>query len=107
MDCLLEFSQRSTENSQDFYPPINLKPELNHVLGLYSLSTYNSSTNITQGVNVIIFQKTKKSANEDGSFSSLFLAIPSGSYEITTLANYIEAEALHKGIEFHLLICSL
>jgi len=60
MDCLLEFSQRSTENSQDFYPPINLKPELDHVLGLYSLSTYNSLTNIMQGLNdIIIFQKTK------------------------------------------------
>ena len=54
MDRLIEFSQKSSELSQDFFPPIVLNPQSNYVLGLYSLSTYNSISNIKEGDNDLI-----------------------------------------------------
>ena len=59
MDRILEFTRKSTEISQDFYPPIELDGSRTNVIGLYSLSTFNSLTNVTKDVNdCIIFQRT-------------------------------------------------
>ena len=67
MDRILEFTQKSTEISQEFYPPIELDGNCTNVIGLYSLSTFNSLTNVTKDVNDgIIFQKTTSPCSGGG-----------------------------------------
>jgi len=113
MDCLLEFTSRSSEISQDFFPPIELSPELSHMVGLYSLSTYNALTNVTKDVNdSIIFHKLNsnnpkpddKEKTKSKDETSITLEIPPGGYEISALGKYIEEKVKNNGIRFHLTV---
>jgi hypothetical protein len=103
MDRLLEFSRRTSELSQDFYPSIILKPDCNYVVGLYSLSTYNSLTNIKEGVNDVIgfkIQKTDPKTKEQSS-SEFEVSLPAGSYEIAQIEENIK-QAIHDYFKFSL-----
>lgn len=112
MDYFFEFSQRSSEISQDFFPPISLNPERNYVLGLYSLTTYNSISNIKQGVNDIIAfepflltaeQNTKQALpKQSSSPQTVIIQVPAGSYEIAQLGEYLSQEVNKNGIKFSL-----
>ena len=115
MDCLLEFSQHSSELSQDFFPPLVLNPNSNYVLGLYSLTTYNSIPNIITNENdTISFEKViTPSAPAQASASAsvknkeegnTIIKIPSGSYEIAQLGEFLTRKLKSKNIAFSLSI---
>ena len=103
MDRLLEFSGKSLELSQDFYPPIELNSCSNYVVGLYSLSTYNSLGNIREGEdNTIVFHRH----NDNLATVSVptVVNVPSGNYEIEALGAFITAEAAKFLIDFELVL---
>lgn len=96
MDHLLEFSQKSSELSQDFFPPIALNPQSNYVIGLYSLTTYNSISNIKESNNAIAFVEPSKPS------ASKRVKIPSKKYNLTELEKYIRQQLSSSGIDFEL-----
>jgi len=97
MDRLLEFSGKSSDLSQDFYPPIELNTQSNYVLGLYSLSTYNSLGNIRgDDENNIIFHMQHEESHEISTMNvdvPTIVNVPAGNYEIEELGNFIKTEA--------------
>lgn len=129
MDYFLEFSQKSSEISQDFFPPLELNPDSNYVLGLYSLTTYNSISNIKTNENDIISfvaaidpiklpssaQVAKASTQDHILFmqqlvaphieeKEIIIQIPEGSYELAQLGSYISQRLKERGYEFSLTI---
>lgn len=103
MDLFLEFSQNSSELSQDFFPPLMLKSKRNYVLGLYSLATYNSIPNIKEDENnIIIFEKPEDLTPELRKNVKLLLKITPGSHKLESIADHIKIKAAEAGIHFHL-----
>ena len=101
MDYLLKFTQNACKLSQDFYPIICLNPKSTYVLGLYSLSMYNSLTNIRNDENdLILFQNSAESSKNE----AFILRIPAGSYEIEDLGRYIEEKTREMSIEFQITV---
>ena len=122
MHRLLEFTHQSSEISQDFYPPLMLNPRCRYSLALYSLSTWNSLTNIREGVNdTILFCKSNnfKSAKPTRTkrftideiaalrhevVNVIIITIPPGSYEIAQLGEAINVESQKSGVQFNLTV---
>ena len=72
-----------------YFPPIELFPNKKYVLGLIVLLTFNSVPNIDTNCNKIhIGTKT--------------IVLPTGSYEITDINNYIQTKLELKDISFSL-----
>lgn len=100
MDRLLEFSQKSSELSQDFFPPLVLNPHSNYVLGLYCLTTYNSISNIKENVNNSIgFAEIIPSNNVPGQQ----IRISPGKYELSRFTSFIKQYLPTRGIDFELI----
>ena len=93
-----------------FFPPIALNPDSNYVLGLYSLTTYNSIPNIIANENdTISFEKvssvkTSTSGSVKNKEEENTITIPSGSYEIVQLGEYLTKKLKGKNIVFSLSI---
>jgi len=108
MDRLLEFSGKSSDLSQDFYPPIELNTQSNYVLGLYSLSTYNSLGNIRgDDENNIIFHMQHEESHEISTMNvdvPTIVNVPAGNYEIEELGNFIKTEAAKFLVDFQLVV---
>lgn len=111
MNYFLEFSQTSSELSQTFFPPLTLKSNSNYVLGLYSLTTYNSIPNIIADKNNAISFITKQKEAEKGGKTPAAAAtkeeeftilIPTGCYEIAQIGEYLSKKLKSKNITFSL-----
>ena len=85
----LTLSGESSVLETNYFPPIELPPEKKYVLGLIELLTFNSIPNIDTNCNKIyIGTKT--------------IVLPTGSYEITDINNYIQTQLESKDISFSL-----
>ncbi len=82
---LLSITRRTSELSQDYFPPIELDSNSDYVLGLYSLNTYLCIPNIIKDVNNEFYYMGK-----DGIVETV--SLPEGSYEIDDIASYINNE---------------
>ncbi len=85
MDCLISISRNTSELCQDYFPPIQLEPNKSYVLGLCSLSTYNSVNNIRKD----ICDKIGVHKPDGGLY---YVTIPPGAYEIDDLSNVIRGK---------------
>ncbi|HLR72490.1 MAG TPA: hypothetical protein VK085_13800, partial [Pseudogracilibacillus sp.] len=74
-----------------YYPPINLDPNSDYVIGLINLETYNSFPNIDNSNNKFHFK------SGDGKITSV--EIPEGSYEIEDIENYILKEMIQLALK--------
>lgn len=68
---------RSSMLSASYYPPIELKPELDYYLGLMNFSVYNSIPNVDKSNNMLYYDDKE-------------LEIPVGSYELEDLDAYLK-----------------
>lgn len=73
-----------------YFPPIELSENSVYGLGLVDLWTYNSIPNIDDRLNKIHFT------------GGLTITIPTGSYELSDLEDYIKKRCEEEGITFHL-----
>ncbi len=89
MDRLFSLTRRSSELSQDYFPPIELEPDSAYVLGLTSFNTYRCIPNIVKGVNNVFQYLNREKAVET-------IYLPEGSYEIADIASYINNEIFKK-----------
>lgn len=73
------FTLKGTSNvlSANYYPPIELNPQHDYVLGLIALHTYNTIPNITE-------------KNNKFYYDNKVIAIPVGCYEITDIDEYLK-----------------
>ena len=85
----LSLSGNSSVPEVQYFPPIELSSNKNYVLGLVELLTFNSIPNIDTSNN-------KSYVGEE----QLFL--PTGSYEIEDIANFLRETSALKGISFSL-----
>lgn len=81
----LSLSGTSSILEAQYFPPIELSPRKNYVLGLVELLTFNSIPNIDIGNN-----KFYVGAEE--------IVLPTGSYEIEDIENYLREVLASKGI---------
>ncbi len=89
MDRLFSLTRRTSELSQDYFPPIELEPESTYVLGLYSFNTYRCIPNVIAGVN-----NRFQYLSRDNTVETIHL--PEGSYEIADIESYISNEIFKK-----------
>lgn len=71
--------------SADYYPPIDLNPNSQYVLGLIGLYTYNTIPNVMEGNNKFYYDEDDK-----------IITIPDGSYEISDIEEYLKDQLLVK-----------
>lgn len=69
----------SSTLSTDYYPPIDLDPKYDYVMGLIGFNSYNSIPNIVEGANKFYTD-------------SKIIEIPIGSYEISDIEKYLKEE---------------
>lgn len=74
----------------EYYPPIVLNPNYEYCLGLIGFHTYNTISNIEEGVNNFFYYKDNQSAT----FKKII--IPGGTYEITDIESYLQTQLLHQ-----------
>ena len=75
--------------SQVFFPPVELSPDKNYVLGLVELLTFNSVLNIDEDNNQFnIFNTEKLEENKIVYSDSEAITLPTGSYEIEDIESY-------------------
>lgn len=84
MSITLTLSGDKSHLSADLFPPIVLDEKKQYVIGLLSLYTYNTIPNVDDGIN-----------DEFKFDNDKILKIPTGTYEIDALCNYI-ATSLHE-----------
>ena len=85
----LSLSGNSSVLEVQYFPPIELSPNKNYVLGLIERLTFNSIPNIDTGNNKFYVGKEE-------------LFLPTGSYEIVDIANFLRETLALKGISFGL-----
>lgn len=84
-----------------YFPPIQLSPTKNYVLGLVELFTFNSIPNIDEGCNKFYIKRfgsikknlDKQSRERDSSNTVIeekIITIPTGSYEIEDIERYLK-----------------
>lgn len=88
MDRLLSLSSKSSEISQEYFPPIELDPNYTYALGLYTLNTYNSVPNIIDGRNNRFYFLNEDRVEE-------IISIPEGAYEIEAIEDVLRNELLN------------
>ncbi len=92
MDRLISLTRRSSELSQDYFPPIELEPDSTDVLGLTSFNTYRCIPNIVKGVNNVFQYLNCEKAVET-------IYLPEGSYEIVDITSYINNKIFKKTVD--------
>ena len=85
----LSLSGNSSVLEVQYFPPIDLSPDKNYVLGLVELLTFNSIPNIDTGNNKFYVGKEE-------------LFLPTVSYEIEDIANFLRETLVLKRISFSL-----
>lgn len=85
----LTLSGTSSTLEAQYFPPIELTQHKNYVLGLVELLTFNSIPNIDIDNNKLYVGKE-------------VIVLPTGSYEIEDIDNYLREVLIHKGISFSL-----
>ena len=85
----LSLSSYSSVLEARYYPPIELKPDRNYVLGLVELLTFNSIPNVDTYINKLYVHKQ-------------IVKIPVGSYEIDDLEKYLEDQLAESKIKIDL-----
>ena len=85
----LSISSNSSVLEVQYFPPTELAPNKNYVLGLVELLTFNSIPNIDTGKNKFYVGKEE-------------LFLPTGSYDIEDKANFLSETLAPKGISFSL-----
>ena len=89
---ILSLSGKCNALENIFFPPIELSPNENYVIGLVELLTFNSIPNIEEQNNKLYLQGEEEEP----------IVIPTGSYEITDIENYLRHILKTRGIEFDL-----
>jgi len=77
----LTLSGNSSILEANYFPPIELSPEKNYVLGLTELLTFNAIPNIDEGNNKFHYEISEYWQE---------ITIPTGSYEIDDIKNYVK-----------------
>ena len=85
----LSLSGTSSTLQAQYFPPIELSPNKNYVLGLVELLSFNSIPNIDTGKNKFYV------GNE-------VIVLPTGSYEIEDIESYLQEVLAPKGISLNL-----
>ena len=85
----LTLSGESSILESYYFPSIELSPEKRYVLGLIELLTFNAIPNIDTNCNKLYIDKQ-------------IIVLPTGSYEITDINNYIQTQLGSKDISFSL-----
>lgn len=83
MSCTFTLKGTSHELSNSYFPPINLDSNSEYCLGLIGLQTFNTIPNIEEGNNKFYYSTTTDNENKS-------ITIPTGSYEITDIENYLQ-----------------
>lgn len=86
----LSLSGTSAVLEAQYFPPIELSPEKNYVLGLVELLTFNSIPNIDTDNNKFSLVGTEE------------ISLPTGSYEIEDIDAYLREILAQRGISFSL-----
>ncbi len=87
MDRLFSLTRCSSELTQEYFPPIQLDPCSNYVMGLYSLNTYHSIPNVISGINNQFHYLYKGAIN--------VITIEEGCYELDDIVDYLN-ETIYK-----------
>ena len=82
----LSLSGKSSVLEAQYFPPIELSPHKNYVLGLVELLTFNSIPNIDEGNNKFYIEGEE------------VLTLPTGSYEIVDIEKYLHNALSPRGI---------
>lgn len=85
----LSLSGTSSLLEAQYFPPIELSPSKNYVLGLVEFLSFNSIPNIDTGKNTFY-------AGDE------VIVLPTGSYEIEDIETYLQEVLTPKGISLHL-----
>lgn len=85
----LTLSGQSSILESHYFPPIELSSNRKYALGLIELLTFNSIPNIDIGCNKLYIGET-------------VIELPTGSYEITDIENYIQSQLDSKKVSFSL-----
>jgi len=85
----LSLSGTSSILEAHYFPPIELLPNKNYVLGLVELLTFNSIPNIDVGNNKFYVGKEE-------------IVLPTGSYEIEDIENFLQEALALKGMQISL-----
>ena len=81
----LSLSDTSSVLEAQYFPPIELSPDKNYALGLVAFMTFNSIPNIDEGSNLFHVDQEE-------------ITLPTGSYEIEDIENYLSETLKHKNI---------
>lgn len=87
MSFTLALSGNTSILSANFNPPIYLEDNVEYVIGLTNFETFNAIPNIDEKNNKFYFGKSNR-----------YVEIPTGSYEITDINNYLVSHLLAKGV---------
>lgn len=82
----LTVTGRSSILDVQYFPPIELSPYKSYALGLIQLLTYNSIPNVDESNNKLHFY-------------DFTIAVPTGSYEIADIGDYIQKEAAKHDVD--------
>ena len=85
----LTLSGESSVLESYYFPPIDLSPQKKYVLGLIELLTFNAIPNIDHNCNKVYVGEK-------------IIVLPTGSYEITDINNYIKTQLESTDISFSL-----
>lgn len=85
----LTLSGESSDLESYYFPPIDLSPGKKYVLGLIELLTFNAIPNIDTNCNKVYIGEK-------------IIVLPTGSYEITDINNYIKTQLESTDISFSL-----
>lgn len=80
--------------SVDFYPPIELDPESTYSLALIGFHTYNTFPNIEEGANKFYYREGPNEPDRH-------VIIPTGSYEIDSIEQYLQRKLSAPQDDFH------
>lgn len=89
MSFTITLSARGSKLHSDFNPPIYLDSESDYVIGLINFETFNAIPNIDEKNNKLYY------GNENE-----FIEIPTGSYELSDINNYLQEQFQKKQIYF-------
>ena len=92
---IISVSGSNSNLKATFFPPIELNPEKNYVIGFCSLHTWNSIPNIYSKNNSIDFKY--------GDTSKKTITLPIGTYELDDLAEQLRILCAREGIHFSLI----
>ena len=81
----LAFTGTSSEIETYLHPPIQLDPACDYQIALIDFTTYNSIPNIFPGFNRLYYSFANSEARK-------YIEFPTGSYEVTAIAEYLQSE---------------